>query len=159
MKQKFDTETKQKWKDKWRSSERGQKIMKIDKNTPSVYLLRLISKTDLPRRLASLITQLRLQHIPLNAYLKRFKLVNSVRCLACGANAKTVSHFLLQCPSYAHEQWALERNLRRRKKALMLENLLGDPEAINPLINFIDTSHRFLYNPHPTRPMPSNSTI
>ena len=104
VKQKFDAETKQKWKDEWRSSERGQKIMKIDKNTPSVHLLQSISKTDLPRRLASLITQLRLQHIPLNAYLKRFKLVNSARCPACGADAETVSHFLLQCPSYAHEQ-------------------------------------------------------
>ena len=158
VQQNFDVKTKQEWKDIWRSSERGQKITKIDKNSPSVHLLRTISKADLSRRSASLITQLRLQHIPLNAYLKRFNLVDSARCPACGADVETVSHFLLQCPSYAHERWALERSLRKRKKEFTLENLLGDPEAIIPLNNFIDASLRFTYNPQPELPAPAITT-
>ena len=155
VQQKFDTVTKQEWKDTWRNSERGQKITEIDKNPPSVQLLRTISKANLSRRSASLITQLRLQHIPLNAYLKRFKLVDSARCPACGADAETVSHFLLQCPNYAYERWALEGSLRKRKKELTLENILGDPEAIKPLTNFIDASLRFTHNPQPELPTPA----
>ena len=147
VQQNFDAKTKQSWSNEWRSTERGQKIIKIDKNTPLAQLLRSISKTDLPRRSASLITQLRLQHVPLNAYLNRFKLVDSARCPACGAGSETVSHFLLVCPSYAHKRWALERSLRRKKKALTLETLLGDTEAISPLISYINASHRFTYKP------------
>ena len=120
--------------------------MKYNKNTPSTHLLCTISSTDMAHRSASLITQLRLQHILLNSYLKRFNRVDSTRCPACGADTETISHYLLQCPGYAHERWALERSLRRRGKILSLENLLGDPEATTPLINFINTSLRFTYS-------------
>ena len=118
VQQKFDVVIKQEWKDNWRNSEKGKKITKIDENSPSVHLLHTISKADLSRRLASLITQLQLRHILLNAYLKRFNLVDSARCPACGADAEMVNHFLLQCPNYAHEWWALERSLRMRKRIL-----------------------------------------
>ena len=155
MQQQFDVVTKQKWKSDWRSSDRGKKIMKYDKNSPSAHLLHTISNTDMARRSASLIAQLRLQHIPFNSYLKRIKRVDSARCPACGADAETISHYLLQCPGYAHERWALERSLRKRGKALTLENLLGDPEAIAPLTNYIDASLRFTYNPLPNRTTPS----
>jgi hypothetical protein len=57
---------------------------------------------------------------------------------ACGAGSETVRHFLLECPGYAHERWALE-------KALMLENLLGDEEVIVPITN-LSVSHRFVLN-------------
>ena len=61
------------------------------------------------------------------------------------AETKTVRHFLLECPGYAHEQWALEKQLSRRKKEMTLENILGDAEAIVPLTNYINASYRFMY--------------
>ena len=145
VQQNFDAGLKQKWKNEWWNSERGQKISKIDINTPSAHLLCTISKSDLSRRSASFITQLHLQHIPLNAYLHCFNLVDSARCPMCKARSETVNHYLLHCPSHAHERWALERSLRRKGKELLLENLLGEEEAINTLINYIDASLRFTY--------------
>lgn len=76
----------------------------------------------------------------------QLNLVDSARCPTCGAGSKTVRHFLLHCPSYAHERWSLEKSLNKINKHLTLENLQGESEAIVPLTNYIDTTHRFTYN-------------
>lgn len=102
-------DTKWSWSKKWKNSDRGHALAKIDNSTPSAHLLRLISNTNISCKLASLITQTLTEHILLNAYLKRFKLVNSARCPACGNHSETVRHFLLHCPSYTHKRWALEK--------------------------------------------------
>jgi hypothetical protein len=137
------TEIKQRWRSDWKSSKRGQLASVIDNKTPSARFLRSISKADVSRRSASLITQLTTGHIPLNEYLKRFNCVDSARCPACGDVAESVRHFLLECPIYAHERWILKKRLSGKKKALTMRNLLGDEEAIIPLSNYIHASHRF----------------
>jgi ribonuclease HI len=138
-----NTKINQNWKRVWRDSKRGKAVTKIDKNTPSAHFLRSISKADIPRRSASLVTQLLIGHIPLNEYLKRINKTDSANCPACGAGHETVRHFLLECPGYAHERWALEKSLKKRHKDLTLDNLLGDAEATIPLTNFISASLRF----------------
>lgn len=147
VQQHLKADTKRSWSKKWKNSERGRTFAKIDSSTPSAHLLRLISNTNISRKSASLITQILTEHIPLNAYLKRFKLVDSARCPACGNHSETVRHFLLHCPSYAHERWALEKRLKKNRIALNLENLLGKAEAILPLANYINATHRFTYIP------------
>ncbi len=87
--------------------------------------------------------QLLIEHILLNKYLKRINKVDKERCPACRASSETVRHFLLECPGYAHKRWILEKHLNKRQKSLTLENLLGDMEAVVPLIKFIITSLRF----------------
>jgi ribonuclease HI len=134
---------KQSWIRDWRKSKKGGTIAKIDKNTPSVHFLRSISNSNISRRSASLVTQLLLEHIPLNDYLKRIKKVDKANCPACGSSRETVKHFLLECPGYAYERWVLEKRLRKRHKTLTLENLLGDAESTVPLVNFINASLRF----------------
>ena len=141
------SEIKQTWVKKWRSSDKGLSVARIDKNTPSAHFLRRISNSNISRKSASMITQLLTEHIPLNAYLKRFKLVDNARCPACGHSSETVTHFLLHCPTYAHERWTLEKCLRKNKLALTLENLLGATEALEPLATYINTTHRFSHNP------------
>ena len=140
---KRNAELKQKWKNRWRNSKRGKLLAKIDGKSPSPRFLHAISKANISRRSASLITQLYIGHIPLNDYLRRFKKTDSARCPACGAGSETVAHFLLECPIYAHERWILAKRLNKRGKELTLENILGDKEAITPLSNYISATHRF----------------
>ena len=138
-----NTRLKSRWNTEWKNSKRGQSTARNDNKSPSVHFLRSISNANISRRSASLITQLYIGHVPLNEYLNRFKKVDSSRCPACGARSETVQHFLLECPGYAHERWMLKKRFSGRKKALTLENLLGDAEAILPLTNYISASHRF----------------
>jgi hypothetical protein len=97
------------WTTTWKTSNRGRKITEIDSTTPSNKFLKTISTPGITRNAASIISQLRITHTPLNNYLKRFKRVDSARCPACRADDETISHYLLICPSYAHERWALVR--------------------------------------------------
>jgi hypothetical protein len=138
-----DKAIKQRWTNGWRKSKRGQSVTKTDKNSPSAHFIRSISNASISRKSASLVTQLLTEHIPLNKYLKRINKVEKASCPACGAEHETVKHFLLVCPGYAHERWALEKCLNKRHKTLMLDNLIGDTESILPLTNFINASLRF----------------
>ena len=107
------------------------------------WFLYAISNADISCKSASLITQLLTAHAPLNAFLKQINKINSARCLSCGTSPETVRHFLLVCPGYAFERWALEAHLKKKQKALTLENLLGDSDLTILLANFINVSHRF----------------
>jgi ribonuclease HI len=143
VQRKRNSEIKQRWQAGWKSSKRGKTFSAIDNKSPSIRFLRTISKANISRRSASLITQLTIGHVPLNEYLKRFKLVDSARCPACGTAPETVRHFLLECPIYAHERWILAKRLSGRKKTMTLRNLLGDEEASAAISNFIHASQRF----------------
>jgi ribonuclease HI len=147
VKQKYNHELKQRWINEWRSSKRGQVMLKIDDSSPSPRFLHAISNPDLSHKSASLISQLLTMHIPLNKYLKRIKKVNSARCPSCGTSPETVRHFLLKCPGYAYERWTLENRLKKKRKTLTLEHLLGDAELMIPLVNYIEATHRFTYTP------------
>ena len=131
------------WASNWKSSARGQRTTLIDKSTPSKKFLKAISTADLSREAASRISQFRLSHAPLNKFLKRIQKVDSARCPACGADEETIEHFLLTCPSYAHERWALTQAARKKRKTINLGTLLGDQEMILPLASYIEATHRF----------------
>jgi len=118
----------------------------LDSTTPSVKFLKTISNPKLSREAASRIAQFRLQHAPLNSYLCRFKRVDKANCPACGAVDESIAHFLLFCPSYAHERWSLERLARKKKKTMSLETVLGDPDFAVPLSSYIDGTKGFFQN-------------
>ena len=141
--QKSKTKLKARWEREWRSSKRGQAALKIDSQTPSIHFLRAISAANIMCRLASLITQLRISHVPLNKHLARIKKVDSSRCPSCGINSKTVEHFLLNCPGYVHERWILEKRLRKKKKDMTMENLLGSKDIAVLLAVYIEATKRF----------------
>ena len=131
------------WKRDWHKTERGKRTRKMDSTTPSTKFLKTISNTKLSRVDASRIAQLRLQHIPLNKYLHRFKRTDKANCPACGEENETIAHFLLHCTKYAYERWALTQQVKKRRKALTIEALLGDPELAIPLANYMDSTGRF----------------
>jgi len=68
---------KVKWTSIWRKSKRGHIMVKSNKTTLSNRFLKAISLTNITRSTTSLISQLRLTHIPLNSYLKQFKRADS----------------------------------------------------------------------------------
>jgi ribonuclease HI/exonuclease III len=141
---------KSKWASEWKASERGQKAKLIDSSTPSKKFLNAISHAELSREAASRIAQLRLTHAPVNQFLKRIKKVDSSRCPACGAEEETIGHFLLFCPNYAYERWALAQKANKLHKHLSLETLLGIPDMVVPLAKYVEATGRFKSNAETT---------
>jgi ribonuclease HI len=140
LKQVHNKEVKTRWKEKWAKSPRGKHDHQINSSSPLVQFIEAISNPKLPRQAASLISQLRTTHIPLNSYLHRFKRVDSTRCQACRAMAEMVQHFLLYCPGYPHERWALEKAIKCKPN---MKTLLENQKLALALKNYIYTTHRF----------------
>jgi ribonuclease HI len=128
------------WKKRWRKSARGSKMVTLDNTTPSKIFLNAISDTSITREASSILSQLRMGHIPLNGYLYKFKLVDSPRCPACGAAVETIHHFLIRCPSYAHERWPLTEKLGRPPTE---QDLLADHKLTKHLLYYIEATGRF----------------
>jgi len=143
IKKAYHEEQKKKWKQEWRDSARGWKTARFDNSTPSKRFVLAISKEGISRNAASRIAQFRLNHTPVNHYLKKIGKVDSAKCPMCGAEEEMIEHLLLLCPSYAHERWALSQQAKKRSKHLTLETLLGDQHMIKPLANYIEVTHRF----------------
>jgi len=77
LKQSQAAKLKEEWAKKWCNSTRGSILMKIDKNMPSNGFIKWLSTPNLSWKAASLISQLVILHIPLNAHLERFKSIDS----------------------------------------------------------------------------------
>jgi ribonuclease HI/exonuclease III len=147
LKRGHNDKLKKDWNNKWRQSTRGKRAKRLDNTTPSVKFLKTISNEKLSRKAASQIAQLRMQHFPLNGYLHKIKRTDKANCPACGEDVESITHFLITCPSYAHERWALAQQARRIQKNLTVESLLGEPGLAIPLANYIDSTCRFRANP------------
>ena len=59
-----------------------------------------------PRRIAVVLTRLRLGHVGVGSYLYRFGMADSPLCVPCGVE-DTIEHFLLVCGRYCLERRAL----------------------------------------------------
>ncbi|KAH9019426.1 hypothetical protein EDB85DRAFT_2153746 [Lactarius pseudohatsudake] len=73
VKQALHAKRKTKWREEWEKSTRYEKTKRFDPSLPSRKFIELISNKKLSRAMASKMFQLRTGHIPLNAYLHRFK--------------------------------------------------------------------------------------
>ncbi|KAF8595014.1 hypothetical protein BDV93DRAFT_407127, partial [Ceratobasidium sp. AG-I] len=59
---------------------------------------------NLPRSRASLLFQLTIGHVPLQAHLARLRAADSNVCPHCSDAPETVAHFILRCPVFASER-------------------------------------------------------
>ncbi|KAG2110109.1 hypothetical protein DEU56DRAFT_705387, partial [Suillus clintonianus] len=73
---------------------------------------------------------------PLHHHLHRIGKALSPRCPHCPNLDETVSHVLLDCPSYRRHHHALVETLGR--KASSLPPLLSNPIATHPLVRFLN---------------------
>jgi len=110
--------------------------------------------TTLTRRQASILIQLRTGHVPLQAYLYRFKLAETSSCSSCGNEPETVCHYLMHCSAYDEQRRRLRRTLGR-DQSLGLE-ILGDQRRMKALLDYINDTRRFEKFHGDLRPMEEN---
>jgi len=123
----------------FRKSPRYDKAVKYDNKAPSPNFRKMSAK--LTRRQASALIQLRTGHVPLQAYLHRFKLSDTPECLTCGDEPETVTHYLMHCRTHERQRRRLRRALGR-DQSLGLE-ILGDERRMRALMEFINDTGRF----------------
>ena len=131
---------KNRWRRRWKNSERENLLRTIDNSAPSKKYLRLIKGLDCHQ--ASLLFQLRSGHIGLNHHLFHIRKSEMPSCPLCqGITVETVKHFLLDCPHYSRERHELRLKLRRNAGSLSF--LLNSPVAVLPLLKFVHSTGRF----------------
>ena len=95
----------------------------------------------MPRRHASLLTQLRTGHAPLNQHLHRINRAESPLCPRCGTDQETVIHYLCHCPAYESYRAELVAHLRQDSRSI--NALLSKPRAIKLVFKYIARTGRF----------------
>jgi len=118
---------------------RFYRIAAFDTSMPS-NKYRKITLT-LPRRFVSLLTQLRTNHIPLQAYLHKFKLADSPVCQNCWGAPETVPHYLLFCTKYTAQRNFLRSHLKEGRSLDL--SILGNKKLFPALFKFIRDTNRF----------------
>lgn len=141
LRQQKKSELKKRWKREWNASTRASKYKNIDPSFPSNKYMKLISDDRLSRADISRISQLITGHIPLNAYLERIRRVDSARCPACGHPKENVQHYILECPSYRHERWAMLKHCEGRDPKI--QDILNNSKKVVPLANYIQATGLF----------------
>ncbi|KAF9555949.1 hypothetical protein CPC08DRAFT_614844, partial [Agrocybe pediades] len=99
----------------------------------------------LSRAQASLLMQIRTNHIALNSYLHRFGRSDTPRCETCHENGRgnreeTLKHYLFECATYRWERGELDRKLGRDSRNL--KTLLSTNKGIKALLKYIGQTGR-----------------
>ena len=105
----------------------------------------------LTRQQASVLIQLRTGHVPLQAYLHCFKLVETPVCPTCGDEPEMVTHYLMYCSTYDTQRRRLRQTLGR-DQSLGLE-ILGDERRLRALLGYINDSGHFKESHGDLQPM------
>jgi len=135
----FKQELHSRWRVLWASSPRRPHLAKIDAKLPShAYIM---ATDDLTRAQASVLTQLRTRHVPLNQFLHRIGKSDSPTCPACISAEETVHHYIFDCPAHAHARHGLACKLGRQSKSV--QHILGDKWVFKPLMAFVWGTERF----------------
>ncbi|KAJ6480995.1 hypothetical protein C8R45DRAFT_831809, partial [Mycena sanguinolenta] len=120
------------------ASSRFARIKTIDPSMPSNKFLKLTA--PLPRKHATLLFQLRSQHVPLSKHLHRLKKSPTPLCLCCSAAEETVDHYLHFCPAHAR---ARSKLYAAGRPARYTKNLLSSIKLLPARFTFIQESGRF----------------
>ena len=145
-KQAYHSKLKERWKDSWTESERGDRFKEIDEKFPfNSYRKRTYRLT---RSQASTLNQLRSGHIPLNNYLFKINRSESDLCQACQEDnyntvqcKETVKHFLFECPAY--EEYRNELINKISRSHLNLRDMMSDTDRMTALAQYITRTSRF----------------
>ena len=131
--------TKQRWRGEWNSSPRFTRTKQIDNSLPSDNYLHIINQ--LRHNQASILTQLRTGHIPLNTILHRIKRLDTPDCPHCRHGTReTILHYLLECPHYAGARRQLHTRIGRISP--VIPYLLGNRKGIPHLLRYVSNTNR-----------------
>jgi hypothetical protein len=131
-------EERKAWARDWRKGKERRNMAKFDRKPPSNVIRRIYSNLD--RSNASLVTQLRSQHIPLASYLHQIKAIDSDLCLRC-FDPETADHFLLKCPCWDTQRAKLRKAIGRHR--FNLTTLLALPQTIKATLEFVHETNKF----------------
>ena len=95
----------------------------------------------LQREQASLLFQLRVGHVPLNAHLYRLQKIDSPICSSCWQHSETVAHYILHCTTYREVRRTLIYKAGR--DARNIRKLLSTAELLPHLFQYIVSTSRF----------------
>ena len=116
--------------------------MQIDPDFKNNTFIKLIHKVH--RERASLLFQLRMGHVPLNAYLHKIQKTDSPICSECCQYSETVIHFILHCTKYKKERKNMIHKASR--DARNIGKLLSSPELLPHLFRYIKDTGRFRHH-------------
>ncbi|OJA07514.1 hypothetical protein AZE42_13178 [Rhizopogon vesiculosus] len=139
LKQAHHKATHSRWTRMWSKSPRFTRIQQIDPNTINRSFLKLTA--TFPKRLTSMLMNLRSHHIPLNRHLHRIGKSDTPNCTHCPQSEETIHHFLFECRHFHRERHDLTNALGH--KASSLSFLLTDINAIHYLVRFVNATKRF----------------
>jgi uncharacterized protein YfcZ (UPF0381/DUF406 family) len=144
IKQNFLKLTKKKWREQWMASPRYQKAARTDPNLPMKVHAK--SLEGLTQAQASLIFQIKTEHIPLNKYLHHIKKIESNKCTACSQitnreSIESVRHFLFECPAYSNDRRKFDAKLGCNSRDL--KAILSNRKHTMELIQYIGCTKRF----------------
>jgi hypothetical protein len=139
MKWAYNEKLKRKAQKIWQKSPRFGKMEKTDPTTPSNKYIKLI--TNLPRKLASILTQLRTGHAPLAKHLHHIGKCNSPICPSCQQGEESVQHYLLHCPAHQRARQTLCNNTGGRD--INITKLFTTPKMLRALFKFVMETGRF----------------
>ena len=133
------TKMKWQWQGKWSSSPQFANVKWINSSLPSDNYLHIIDQ--LQHNQASILTQLRTGHIPLNLILHRIWRHDTPDCPHCQQGTwETLLHYLLKCPHYAGAWWQL--HVRTAQRSPLILFLLSNRKGILHLLYYVsNTNH------------------
>ncbi|KAL1739248.1 hypothetical protein HDZ31DRAFT_25388, partial [Schizophyllum fasciatum] len=144
MRQAHDQTLLRQWKASWEGSSSQARIAHIDKSLPFTRFIRHSRDMNLRRPQYSLLVQIRIGHIGLNAHLHKMKLVDSPNCPSCQERGilarETLRHFLFDCPTYRSDRTVMTRALGRN--ARNLEAIFHDKKGIYALLRYVGRTRR-----------------
>jgi hypothetical protein len=139
MIQAFGEKLKERAQKEWMASRRYDKMKKTDPKIPSNKYLKLI--TPLPRKLASILSQLRTGHTPLAKHLHRIGKIDSPVCPLCQQTDETVQHVMLHCPAHDAARQTLRNSTGGRD--INITKLLTTPKTLKALFKYIADTGRW----------------
>ena len=136
IKQAINSRIKESIKEWWKRSPRFKKLRQIDQSLPSDKFLEITSSLNC--RQASLLTQLRTGHIPINKHLHRIQKSDTLYCLqyTCIQATKDIRHLIFTCPRYTQERYQLIQRIG--KKNFSNPKLFANKTIIPHMLNYLN---------------------
>ena len=118
----FQADLRERWKSLWAKSPQRGRMDKINAKLPLPSFL--AATNHLSRAETSILMQLHMGHIPLNAFLHRIGRADSPTCPTCQHTDETIHHYLFDCPGHVHVRHSLARAMGQNSKSI--QHLLGN---------------------------------
>ncbi|SJL06758.1 uncharacterized protein ARMOST_10100 [Armillaria ostoyae] len=99
--------------------------------------------TSLPRKITSILVQLRTRHIRLNRHLFNIRCIESPACPTCLHPNESVHHYLIRCPTYQNERETMQRSIGINGTMLTAKHMLSKRKNLPHLIQFLNDTWRF----------------